>query len=61
MLGLTIFLLVRRRVPKTPIKARTEEKPQSGSDKFKICPFCFAQIKINAKYCTLCGASLEKD
>ncbi len=61
LISITLFLLIRKRTPKTPIKARTDEKSQSGSDQFKVCPFCYAQIKINAKYCTLCGASLEKD
>ena len=61
LLGITIFLLVRRRTPKTPIKARKDDESLSGSDQLKVCPFCFAQIKINAKYCTFCGASLEKD
>ena len=61
LIGITIFLLIRKRTPKTPIKARTDEITLSGSDQFKVCPFCYTQIKINAKYCTLCGASLEKD
>ncbi len=61
LIGIVIFVLARRRTPKTPIKARTKEISPTGSDQFKVCPYCFAQIKINAKYCTLCGASLEKD
>ncbi len=61
VLGIIIFLFSRRRTPKTLIKARTDEKPSPGSDKLNVCPFCYAQIKINNKYCTLCGASLEKD
>jgi hypothetical protein len=61
LIGIGIFLYSRRRTPKTPIKARTEEKPSPGSDKLKVCPFCFAQIKINSKFCISCGASLEKE
>ncbi|NHJ20045.1 MAG: zinc ribbon domain-containing protein [Candidatus Lokiarchaeota archaeon] len=60
LITMTIFILIRRRTPKTPIKARTDEIQPSGSDQFKICPYCYSQVKINAKYCTLCGASLEK-
>lgn len=59
-LGITIFFLIRKRTRRTPMKSRTDEKTVSGSDQLKVCPFCYAQIKINNKYCTLCGASLEK-
>ena len=67
LLSITIILL-RRRIPRRTSstiisreKSQLDEDIASGSDQFKVCPFCRTQIKKTNQFCTYCGASLKDD
>ena len=67
MLSITIFVFRRRifsRTSSTIIshrKSQLEENVYSGSDQFKVCPFCGTQVKKTNQFCRYCGASLKND
>ena len=67
LLSIAIFLF-RRRIPsRTSSIIISHEKPQlderidSGSDQFKFCPLCQAQIKKIDQFCVFCGTSLKNN
>lgn len=67
LIGIIIFLSRRKRIPLGKPVIITSKEPQvdkkinAGSDKLKVCPFCFAQIMKTSKFCTHCGASLTNN
>ena len=67
MLSITIFVFRRRifsRTSSTIIshrKSQLEENVYTGSDQFKVCPFCGTQVKKTNQFCRYCGASLKND
>ena len=67
LLSIALFLFRRRIHSRTSSTIISYEKPQLdenvkiGSDLFKVCPLCHAQIKRTDQFCVFCGKSLKND
>jgi hypothetical protein len=67
LLSIALFLFRRKfsgRTSSTIIshkKSQLDEKVDSGSDQFKVCPLCHTQIKTTDQFCEYCGTSLKND